>query len=147
MATPERFDEVLDDFEGDEATVLIIDLDEFSLVAEEYGDEVSNRVLRIIADRLVEQCGPHDHLARLDHDRFAILFTEADRSTVLGTAKALLHVMAEPLAIDGGPAAVSATMALAHQIGLVDLEDMLDSANAAIRSGKRNGAGKLVLAA
>jgi diguanylate cyclase (GGDEF)-like protein len=147
LATSDTFDEILADFEGDQATLVIADLDQFADVADEHGTEVADQVLRIIADRLHDHCGPNDRIARLGPDQFAVLFTEADRSSTMRSAKDLLRVIGEPLELTRGPDRVSATLALAHQIGLVDLEDMLDSATAAIRSGKRSGAGKLVLAA
>ena len=62
-------------------------------------------------------------------------------------AKRLAAAVAAPLPDDLGPDSVTATTALAHQSGLVDLEEMFDSAAAAVASGKRSGTGKLVLAA
>lgn len=146
LVRAERFDELVADYERDEAILVLLDLDGFAGVAADWGDEISDRVLREIADRLVANCRRDDTIARLGHDRFAILFGKVDRSEVVQIAKRLLSAVAEPLPGDG-PDQVTATVALSHQVGLVDLEEMLDSAADALASGKRAGAGRLVLAA
>lgn len=143
----ERFTELLDEFERDEAMLVLLDLDGFAAVAEEYGADASDLVLREVADRLVGSCRRADTVARIGHDRFAVLFGAIDRSEVVHVAKRLLASVAEPLPDGLGPEGVTATVALAHQVGLVDLEEMLDAAEGALASGKRSGTGRLVLAA
>ena len=143
----DRFDELLSDFDRDEAMLVLLDLDGFAAVAEDWGDDVSDQVVREIADRLVSNCRRDDVIARLGDDRFAVLFGAIERSEVIEIAKRLLAAVAEPLPADLGPDHVTATVALAHQVGLVDLEEMLDSAAGALASGKRSGAGRIVLAA
>lgn len=133
-------------YDRDEATLLLLDLDAFATVAAEWGDETSNRIISAVADRLVANCRRDDIIARLGHDRFAVLFGRVDRTEVIQIAKRLLSAVAEPLT-DDGPLRITATIALAHQSGLIDLDEMLDSAADAIASGKRAGAGRLVLAA
>ena len=145
----ERFDDLLADYEREEAMLVLLDLDGFAAVGAEWGDTVSDRVLREVADRLVANCRRGDTIARIAHDRFAVLFGDVDRSEVVEIAKRLLSVVAEPLPTDAGdgPERVTATVALSHQVGLVDLDEMLSSASDALESGKRAGVGRLVLAA
>lgn len=143
----ERFDELMTDFDRDEAMLVLLDLDGFAGVAAEWGDEISDQILRGVADRLVSNCRRGDVIARIGHDRFAVLFAAIERSEVIEVAKRLLAAVAEPLPSDLGPDRVTATVALAHQVGLVDLEEMLESASDALASGKRSGAGRVVLAA
>jgi diguanylate cyclase (GGDEF)-like protein len=145
--TAEAFADAVDEFDGDEATMLVIDLDGFSEVAATWGTETSDAVLRTVVDRLLGSLRRGDLVARIEHDRFAVLLGEADRSSVMQIGKCILNEIAEPLPSDLGPTCVTATVALAHQSGLVDLEDMFDSALAAVASGKRSGTGRLVLAA
>jgi diguanylate cyclase (GGDEF)-like protein len=145
--TADAFAEALEEFDGDEATMLVIDLDGFREVGASWGDETADAVLQTVVDRLLGTLGRHDLVARIEHDRFAVLLGEADRSSVMQIGKRMLSEIAEPLPSDLGPTGVTATVALAHQSGLVDLEDMFDSALAALASGKRSGVGRLVLAA
>lgn len=143
----DSFVEGFDDFEGDEATMIMLDLDDFHAVADEHGDDVSDAVLRETADRLVTELSPSDVIARIGHDRFVVLLGDVPRSEVMVVAKRLMAAIAAPLPDGSGPAAVTATAALAYQDGLVDLEELYDAAESAVRSGKRSGGGKLVLAA
>lgn len=146
LLRPDRFAELLDGYERDEAMLVLLDLDDFTAVAEEWGSATSDLVLREIADRLAVNCRRDDTIARLGHDRFAVLFGRVDRAEVIEIAKRLLAVVAEPLP-GSGPERVTATVALSHQVGLIDLDEMLESAADALASGKRAGAGRLVLAA
>lgn len=143
----ERFDELVAEFERDEAMLVLLDLDGFAAVAAEWGDEISDQILRGVADRLVSNCRRGDVIARIGHDRFAVLFGAIERAEVIEVSKRLLAAVAEPLPSDLGPDRVTATVALAHQVGLVDLDEMLASASDALASGKRSGAGRVVLAA
>lgn len=147
LVRDEHWSELLEDFDRDEAMLVLLDLDGFSAVAAEWGDDVADKILREVADRLVMNCRRTDTIARLGPDRFAVLFGAIERAEVIEVAKRLLAAVAEPLPDGLGPERVTATVALAHQVGLVDLEEMLDSATDALTSGKRSGAGRVVLAA
>lgn len=146
FAVKERFDEALDDFEGDEATLVVVALDDFAAVTEQHGDDVADAVLREIADRLANACRVGDLIARLGPATFAVLLTDATRAVGLQVAKRLLDDIALPLATSDGPDSITATIALAHQIGLVDTEEMMESADDAVASGQRSGSGRLVVA-
>jgi diguanylate cyclase (GGDEF)-like protein len=145
--TAAAFVDALDEFDGDEATMLVIDIDGFGELTSVWGDATADVVLRTVVDRLLGSLRHDDIVARVEHDRFAVLLGQADRSSVMQIGKQILHEIAEPLPFELGPNGVTATVALAHQSGLVDLEDLFDSALAAVASGKRSGIGRLVLAA
>ncbi len=146
LATPERFSAVLAEFEHDEAAIVVIDLDDFDAIDQSYGAETADRVVRVAADRLVAGVRGTDTVARLDNHRFAILLADAERSVAMQISKRLLGVVSQPLELDGGPASITATIALSHQAGLVDVNEMLELADCAVASGKRAQSGRLVLA-
>lgn len=146
LATRADFEGAMDAYESDEATLVVVDLDGFADVPEKFGDVVADAVLREIADRMVSSCRRDDLIARIGPDTFAILFADAPRSVGLQIAKRLLDTIATPLAIAGGPESITATVALAHQFGLVDMEELMESAGDAVASGKRSGTGRLVIA-
>lgn len=146
LATVDRFTAALEDYESDEATLVVVDLDAFDDVIAQYGDDTGNAVVREVADRLVRTCRRDDLIARLDTTSFAVLLYDASRSVGLQVAKRLLDTIAEPLAFSDGPESVTATIALAHQFGLVDTEELLESADLAVASGKRAGSNRLVIA-
>ncbi len=146
LLTPERFEQALADFDDDEAALVMIDIDDFGAIEEQHGDDIANRVLRLTADRLARNTRGTDVVARLGGHRFGILLGDADRSGAMLVSKRLVSMIAEPLDLDAGPGSVTATVALAHQVGLVDVEEMVELADGAVTSGQRAGAGRLVLA-
>jgi diguanylate cyclase (GGDEF)-like protein len=143
----EMFEAVVEDYEDEDANLVMLDIDGYDALVAQYGDEAVAPVLRRTADRLIENSRRDDVVARLGVDRFVVLYRDVTRSDVLGIAKRLVGALHEPLELADGPADITTTIAVAHQEGLVDLEEMLDSASAAIESGKRAGSGRLVLAA
>lgn len=146
LASRARFEAVLEAYDAEEATLVVVDIDGFATVAADCGSTVANAILREVADRLVGSCRKDDVIARIGPDAFAILFAEAPRAVGLQVAKRLLDTIAQPLAVDGAPDHVTATVALAHQFGLVDMDELLESADDAVASGKRAGTGRLVIA-
>ena len=147
VLSADAFFDGYDDFDGDDATMIMLDLDDFHAVADEYGEAASDALLHEIADRLVRELSPSDVIARVGHDRFVVLLGDVTRSDVMVVAKRLMAAVAAPLPDGEGPASLTATAALAYQDGLVDLEELYDAAESAVSSGKRSGGGKLVMAA
>ncbi len=146
LASRERFDRAMEDFDGEEATLLLIDLDGFTAVNEDHGSEAADEVLRETARRLASTCRRNDVVARLHADDFAIVLTDADRATALQVSKRLLTVVAEPQPALGDGRSVTATLAFAHEFGLVDMDELYESAEDALSSGKRAGSGRIVVA-
>lgn len=146
LATAADFERAVENYDSDEATLVVVDLDDFATIADGHDETITNAVLREIADRLVASCRRDDLIARIGPDTFAVLFADASRSVGLHVAKRLLDTIALPLPIAGGPELVTATVALAHQFGLVDMDELLESADEAVASGKRSGTGRLVIA-
>jgi len=58
---------------GTSLAVVVCDLDGFKAVNDRFGHLVGNKVLRIIAAGLREQCGPNDYVARMGGDEFVML--------------------------------------------------------------------------
>ena len=59
--------------EGATLAVAVLDLDNFKFFNDVYGHAVGDRVLRLVAERLQQTCGPSDTLARFGGDEFALL--------------------------------------------------------------------------
>jgi diguanylate cyclase (GGDEF)-like protein len=147
LASKARFDRALGEQATDEATLLIIDVDQHNAVNDARGTSIGDQLLVILAKRVKETCRKRDVVARLDGGRFAVLFADTDRSTCLNVSKRLLAVIAEPVPTDLGVDEVTATVGLAHQIGLVDMDYLLESAEDAASNGRRAGNGRIVIAA
>ncbi|MEJ7799864.1 MAG: GGDEF domain-containing protein, partial [Ilumatobacter sp.] len=146
LATRAQFEAAIERYDADEATLVVVAVDDFETLVERSTTVVVDRVALELADRMVAECRRGDVVARLDAGSFAILLSDASRAVGLQIAKRLLDAIARPLDIDGGPEGVTATVALAHQFGLVDMEELVESADQAVLSGKRAGPGRLVIA-
>jgi len=145
LANRERFDRALENHESDQASLIVLDIDRFRQIVREFGVELADRVLLETADRLIDGCRRSDLAARIDTDTFALLLNDVDRATALQISKRLLTKVAEPQPAGPGPDAITATVALAHQFGLVDTEELMQSASDAMRSGKKSGGGHLFI--
>lgn len=146
VANAECFGRRMEEHDTDDATLLLIDLDGLEHIAAEFGTDTFHSTLKTVADRLCNETRRSDVVGHLDGDRFALLFGEVDRASAMAVAKRLLGTIAEPMRIDGLELAITATIAFSHEDGLIDLEEMMESAEDAIASGKRAGGGRLVIA-
>lgn len=83
--------------------VLMIDLDDFKLVNDEFGHQAGDQVLIAIARRLRAQTRPDDLAARLGGDEFAVLLSgmtsDFDAETV---AMKLHHAITSPISLENG---------------------------------------------
>ncbi|MGA1051944.1 MAG: diguanylate cyclase domain-containing protein [Ilumatobacteraceae bacterium] len=140
------FGDTCEAFDGDEAAIMVIDIDEFAELSSIWGEAISELVVREVAIRLLASRRQRDVLARLSRDRFALLFGGVDRSTVLQVAKRFSTTIGAPLPVEIGPGSVTATIGVSHQSGLVDIDELIESAGDAVDSGKAGGGGRVVIA-
>jgi len=64
--------------EGASLAVVVCDLDGFKQVNDRFGHLMGNKVLRVVANGLREQCEAHDYVARMGGDEFVMLIPGGD---------------------------------------------------------------------
>jgi diguanylate cyclase (GGDEF)-like protein/putative nucleotidyltransferase with HDIG domain len=67
---------------GEELALLVCDVDGFKQINDEFGHMEGDRILRLIAMTLRQNCRATDYIARIGGDEFALLLSHADESTV-----------------------------------------------------------------
>ncbi len=142
----DEFQDVLDDYDGDEAILVLLDIDEFGAIVADRTTDDRAAIVDEVAVRLTNNCRGSDVVARLDEHRFAVLLGQANRNAGMAIVKRVHGQVTEPISVAGVSTVFSITVAFAHQDGLLDLDDLLDSAERAVSNSRRTGPGRLVLA-
>jgi len=91
--------------------VILIDVDHFKLINDNYGEDVGNQLLMDITERLINTTRAGDTIARLGGDEFSILLDDiASEKDVSQLAKKLLDTMAPAFPIAGHQLRVTASI-------------------------------------
>jgi diguanylate cyclase (GGDEF)-like protein len=93
---------------ADSLTLLLIDLDDFKNVNDEYGHGTGDQVLRQVADQLRAVAPAGAVVARLGGDEFAILFAPTPATTTADVAQSVKRTL-DPLTFVSGGKVVSVT--------------------------------------
>jgi len=129
---------------GEHIALFFIDADRFKFINDEYGHEVGDIVLCIIARRLRAKVRESDLVARLGGDEFAVLLLPLnDLSKARRIAASMLESMAEPVEL---PSGVSLQLSLSIGIAFfpdhaTDAAGLLKKADEAMYESKRAGRG------
>lgn len=81
--------------------VLLVDLNEFHQVNEEFGPAIGDRALQWVAQTLRAHVRSTDVVARVGGDRFAVLLPDADARVARRTAERLLQALRAPAVVEG----------------------------------------------
>jgi diguanylate cyclase (GGDEF)-like protein/PAS domain S-box-containing protein len=90
---------------GEQAAVMVVDLDRFKAINDEYGHKIGDDALRAIAMALTRRLRETDLVARLGGDEFAVLLPHADKQGAALVADGLARTIAA-CSIDVGDAVV-----------------------------------------
>lgn len=122
-----------------EGALLLLDLNEFKPVNDQYGHEVGDLILQQVAQRFSRSLPTGAVLARLGGDEFGVLIN-GSYETTLEAAFALQATLSYPFIIRGNTITISVSIGHAHNDGQSNL---LERADAAMYEAKRTGAGVL----
>ena len=109
----DRLDRALLQPEAD-VSVLFCDLDDFKLVNDQHGHDAGDRLLRLVAERLLECVRLTDTVSRLGGDEFAILLE--DSANAVQVADRVVAAI-EPVDLDGRTVQTSISVGIAHHRG------------------------------
>ena len=112
----DRFDQALSRWEvsGLPFAVLLIDLDHFKDINDQYGHEVGDQVLRAVANRMLEATRSGDTVARYGGDEFVILMTDiGNPGSAELKAAAVLETIAQTVVTSAGELSISCSIGVA----------------------------------
>ncbi|HXF46236.1 MAG TPA: EAL domain-containing protein [Burkholderiaceae bacterium] len=126
---------------GRSCALLFVDLDNFRLLNNGYGHRVGDQVLATVAARIKAALGEPHLVGRRGGDELVALLVDLPRAEVaVETARALNAAIAEPARVLGMEVNVTSSIGIAYfpQDG-VDLDSLLNAADAAMYQAKENG--------
>jgi diguanylate cyclase (GGDEF)-like protein/PAS domain S-box-containing protein len=126
---------------GTGLAVMFLDLDQFKLVNDTLGHTVGDRLLQVIAERLVNCVRAQDTVGRMGGDEFTILLTDLhDRRGASGVAQKILDAVRNPVRVDEHELFVTTSIGIA--VGPDDGDDaetLLKNADRAMYRAKEVG--------
>ncbi|HEV2360528.1 MAG TPA: GGDEF domain-containing protein, partial [Acidimicrobiales bacterium] len=118
--------------------VLYCDLDHFKPINDELGHATGDRVLQIIASRILACVRSADLVGRLGGDEFAVLCERATRESAKVVAERIRAAISAPIELDGRMLSVGVTIGIAHSDEALTA-DSVEDADRALRAGKAEG--------
>ena len=127
-----------------ELSVVFMDLDRFKAVNDSLGHEVGDKLLQVIANRLLACVRQTDTVARLGGDEFAILFEGAPEHEVSRLGYRLIEAVCQPMELAGERVCVGTSLgAAAYPKHGFTADGLLRAADSAMYKSKQAGRGRL----
>lgn len=128
-------------------TTLVIDLDKFKQVNDEYGHEAGDHVLRFVAETLRRTFRAGDIILRPGGDEFIVYLVEAGRAGAIARARRLIRELDIAANLRFGAVRVTASIGVSHGVfrsregGLRIAEEMVKLADQAMYEAKNSPEG------
>jgi|GEM_PF-1873623 len=132
---------------ADNFAVLFLDLDHFKPVNDKYGHAMGDRVLRVVAGRVLRTVRKGDLVARIGGDEIVVLQQQvAHAAASQALAEKILAAVSEPYEIAGEEIRIGVSIGIAlSRDGAGTAEALLDRADRAMYRAKQTGRGNFRL--
>ncbi len=126
--------------------VLLLDVDDFKTVNDSLGHAAGDRLLEVVAARLLACVGDAGLTARIGGDEFAVLLTNAELNVAQGAARSILAKVDAPVVLEAREVSVGASLGIAVSSGAPEEpSDVLRNADLALYRAKGAGKGRFAV--
>lgn len=133
--------------ERDPFCVVMLDIDHFKQVNDNYGHAAGDRVLQVVAKRLGHDLRDVDRIARIGGEEFAVLLPCSTLSEALIVAERLrAHVADSPVEIGHTLVAVTVSLGVVQAVAGATPESLLSLADSALTCAKSSGRNRVCCA-
>lgn len=132
---------------GDKFSLMLIDVDNFKLINDNYGHLKGDEILRRLANIVLTAIRPEDYFARYGGDEFCVLLPSTNISEAHTVANRLRETYASTTFIVSGKiikSSISIGIVDSSQVGL-EFKNLLSAADQALYQAKQSGRNKVVL--
>jgi len=126
--------------------LLMIDVDHFKKVNDEWGHDSGDAVLRIVASRLASACRAEDVAGRWGGEEFLVVAPASGLDDATALAERVRGGVAEHPIPVGESGAISVTVSVGVVAGSHDVDELLRRADEALYEAKQTGRNRVVAA-
>lgn len=132
---------------GKMAALIFVDVDRFKFINDSLGHSAGDRLLRIVADRLVENVRKSDTVARLGGDEFVVILQNiAEPAEVQQVALQVVNKLRQPVTIFEHELQISASMGGAlYPRDTQSVDDLIRKADMAMYAVKQSGRNNFIM--
>lgn len=147
-----EFDRIFQDAEKNKQgfTLLMLDIDHFKSFNDNFGHQVGDQVLRLVARTLKDSIKGKDFAARYGGEEFAIILPDTDLTGAVIVGNALRKAVASKDVINRSTGKVlgriTMSVGVAEYVADKTLEDLIERADAALYTAKHNGRNQVAAA-
>jgi diguanylate cyclase (GGDEF)-like protein len=131
----------------DPLALLVLDLDHFKAINDEFGHDVGDRMLQAFAEVSEEAVRPTDQLFRMGGEEFCFVFPDTSLEDCIVIAERIRRTF-EGVEIDTGAgiAATTVSIGIAMTQHAIDVDVLLAAADAAVYEAKARGRNRVIVA-
>jgi diguanylate cyclase (GGDEF)-like protein len=120
---------------------MLIDIDRFKHINDDYGHAAGDELVRLIGHRMKSLLGEASFVARVGGDEFALCTRLTEYQTGVATASALVEHMREPFRLGEYCVAITVSIGIMEARGAEnpDIDAILRNADMALYASKKNG--------
>lgn len=126
---------------GTSFVFMLIDIDRFKHVNDDYGHAAGDELVRLIGERMRSMLGPDGIIARVGGDEFALCMPVSADGEGSELASRLVDMVREPFSLGEYAVAVTVSLGFAETLGTedLDIDDTLRNADMALYASKKGG--------